>query len=285
MVYFCCSDIHSYYNIFKNSLNEAGFDINNPAHILLICGDLFDRGEDSVSLFNFIKSLPKERLVYIRGNHEDLLEKCLDEMERFIIPSEHHFHNGTVDTVLQFCGMSRVDLWDMYERYKSEVRKDPVLEDSFPSPDTQVFRERLTQVLKFINENCINYYEIGNYIFVHGWIPCESSASSLYQSRNLNYRYIRGWRDSNDSQWEAARWYNGMEAWDKGIREEGKTIVCGHWHTSWGHSRLHHQGKEWETIFTEESLNNFKPFIDEGIIALDGCTAYSSIINVMKLEI
>ena len=62
---------------------------------------------------------------------------------------------------------------------------------------------------------------------------------------------------------------------------KGKTVVCGHWHSSWGHSRLHNKGPEFNT---NEETACFDPFIDRGIIALDGCTAYSNQVNCIVIE-
>lgn len=79
--YFITSDTHSFYNELIEELNNKGFDVNNNDHIIIMCGDLFDRGPDSLKIYNFIKSLPKDRRVLIRGNHEylfiDLLGKDL----------------------------------------------------------------------------------------------------------------------------------------------------------------------------------------------------------------
>lgn len=65
--YFVASDIHSFYTPFVKELNKTSFDLNNEEHILIICGDLFDRGSESLKLYEFIKSLPKERRILIRG--------------------------------------------------------------------------------------------------------------------------------------------------------------------------------------------------------------------------
>ena len=63
-----------------------------------------------------------------------------------------------------------------------------------------------------------------------------------------------------------------------GIIEPDKTIVCGHWHTSWGHSRINRSCSEWgaDAIFT--------PFYAYGIIAIDACTAYSGKINCIAFD-
>ena len=65
--YFVSSDIHSFYTPFIKELIKTGFDLNNEEHILIICGDLFDRSDESLKIYEFIKSLPKERRILIRG--------------------------------------------------------------------------------------------------------------------------------------------------------------------------------------------------------------------------
>ncbi|MBO4708567.1 MAG: hypothetical protein J5727_02165, partial [Kiritimatiellae bacterium] len=47
---------------------------------------------------------------------------------------------------------------------------------------------------------------------------------------------------SGAGEWKNARWYNGMDA----VRtcREKKTILCGHWHTSYGHSKFERKGSE-----------------------------------------
>ena len=39
-----------------------------------MCGDAFDRGKDAVRVYKYLKELhSKGKLIYIRGNHEDLI--------------------------------------------------------------------------------------------------------------------------------------------------------------------------------------------------------------------
>jgi len=44
MKYFVSSDIHGHFDEWMNSLAAKGFDINNPQHKIVLCGDIFDRG-------------------------------------------------------------------------------------------------------------------------------------------------------------------------------------------------------------------------------------------------
>lgn len=252
MQYFVTSDVHSYFNELITALNDAGFDINNPEHILCICGDLFDRGPDPVKLFEFVKDLnTQKRLIYIRGNHEDLLKQCVDEICTGRVPGRHHFSNGTVETICRFCGENE---WVIY---------DPSKRDSIC--------ETMKPILDFIDRTCIDYAEIDNYILVHGWIP--------------SYIHLKDFRDASKDDWCQARWLNGMDMWlNPANRLKGKTIICGHWHCSWGWSHIRWERKEFPQKNRKDWIRSFEPFIDEGIIAIDACCHYSNKLNVVKVN-
>ena len=69
---------------------------------------------------------------------------------------------------------------------------------------------------------------------------------------------------------------NGIDAAQ--TADENKTIVCGHWHTSYGHSKYEHKGTE----FGEDA--DFSPYYGPGIIAIDACTAFSGKSNCLVIE-
>ena len=56
-----------------------------------------------------------------------------------------------------------------------------------------------------------------------------------------------------------------------------QTIVCGHWHCSYGHHIV-----DGTPEFGDGA--NFNPFYADGIIAIDACTAASHKVNVVVLE-
>ncbi len=252
MKYFVVSDVHSYFKELMDALNEKGFDVDNKEHILCVCGDLFDRGDETVQLFEFVKDLNAQgRLIYVRGNHEDLLFDCLNELKNGYTPSYHHFHNGTVKTICQFCGQNE---WIMYDH----TWRDKICEIMQP-------------VLDFINANCVDYAEIGDYILVHGWIPSFSN--------------LRDFRSRDEIDWKAARWNNGMDMWrNPANRIADKTIVCGHYHCSWGWSHIRQERKEWPQKNRKDWLKSFEPFVDDGIVAIDACTAYTGKVNCIVIE-
>ena len=114
-----------------------------------------------------------------------------------------------------------------------------------------------------------DFYETEHYVFVHGWIPC-------FRERH-GYSHISDWRKASDDLWKNARWVNGMSAYTT-VYEEDKAIVCGHWHTSYGHSKIDHNGSE----FGSDAV--FTPFYGNGIIALDACTSRTGFVNCIVLE-
>lgn len=251
--FFVTSDVHSFLDELTVVLNEKGFEKDNPDHILCVCGDLFDRGTQPRQLFEFVKELQEQdRFVYVTGNHESLLFDCMSEIYRGQVPSRHHFHNKTVETICRLCGQSE---WIVY---------DPTWKDKIC--------EIMKPVLDFISDNCIDYAEIGNYVLVHGWVPCHQGLDDF--------------RDATSEDWERARWNNGMEMWkNPKCRVEGKTVICGHWHCSWGWSHLRQERKEFPPTNRKGWEKSFEPFVDDGIMAIDACTAYTGFCNVVVIEV
>lgn len=252
MKYFVTSDVHGFFDELMVVLNEKGFEIDNKDHILCVCGDLFDRGSQTAELFELVKNLQEQdRLIYVMGNHESLLFDCMHEIKRGRVPSHHHWHNQTVHTICQFCGMNE------------HIVYDPTWRDKIC--------EIMQPVLDFITDNCVDYTEIGDYILVHGWIPC--------------YEGLDDFRDGTSEDWERSRWVNGMEMWkNPKCRIEGKTIVVGHYHCSWGWSHIDQKYKEFPQPTHKDFKHSFEPWIKDGIIALDACCAYSGKLNCIVIE-
>ena len=76
MKYFVSADIHGFYDEWMLALREKGFDVNNPNHKIIVCGDIFDRGKQPKQVIDFILS-HKDKIILIRGNHEDLMEDMI----------------------------------------------------------------------------------------------------------------------------------------------------------------------------------------------------------------
>lgn len=248
--YFACSDIHSFYWEWMQALHSAGFDVGNPDHIIILCGDVFDRGDESVECFEFMKILKEHnQLIYIRGNHEDLLFKAVNDIDKGLHIGGHHISNGTIKTISHFLDTTEYD----------------VLSRTF---DWKKFDEMVNSTyLPFIAENSIDYFELGDYVFVHGWVPTTADEEG----------YMTVGEDWKNGDWNEARWENGMEMSYFDVTIPNKTIVCGHWHTSWGwHIKEPKKYSEWGPNAT------FRPFFSSGVIALDACTAINHFVNVVK---
>ena len=245
--YFCASDIHSFYDEWVIALKYKGFDLKNPEHKIIVCGDLFDRGTQSRECFDFMSDmLNQNRAIYVRGNHEDLLLECVKSIHRRIHTGSHHISNGTIRTLANMMDCSEYDI--LCHVYAEAA-----------------FDKAVGELTSLINKS-VDFFELNDKIFVHGWVPttCDENRTMIVHEN---------WRDGN---WNEARWENGMEMAHFKLTVPNKTVVCGHWHTSWGHSKYHNDGDEWDGTSA-----NFDPFIDEGIIAIDACTAYTHQVNVI----
>ena len=260
MKYFCVSDVHANFDALKKALDEAGFDANNPEHHFCSLGDLLDRGKQTIECLEFVNSLPRKTL--IRGNHEDLFEDVVRRQD-FL---SHDISNGTVQTFKDLA-----------------MNKMPKDLDSYQQTDFIINTANTNSLYRAYSRELVDFAEIGDHILVHGWIPCFLTMHGNGSIRT--YSFQNDWRENGD--WSRARWINGMECWHCGIKEEDKTIVCGHWHTSFGHFNYHNAETSLDNILYmfEVPKVNFDPFIDEGIVAIDASSAISNKINCYVFEV
>ena len=186
---FVVSDIHGHYTLLKEALDKSGFDGDNPEHLLICCGDYFDRGRENFDVLRFFERLKHK--VLLRGNHEDLLLKLLQTGR--VLP--HNYINGTMQTLTDFFGKYSID----------------------PVDDTIDFSGKnrmVDRVCDFIDET-VNCYQTENYVFVHGWLP-ENIKTSIELQK------------ATDNAWEQARWGKWTEKYDGSKPLSDKTLVCGH---------------------------------------------------------
>ncbi len=261
MKYYVVSDVHGYYTKLREVLREAGFFGDTEPHKLIVCGDLLDRGDEACELVRFMMELlAEDKLIFILGNHEDLFVQCLQEISRggvYEIASgmSHHYRNGTWDTLLQISGMSAAEGYSYYSELARSVMRSDFYRTLIPAG--------------------IDYFETSNYIFTHGWLPCRTEGYRPF----IRCEYDEDWRNADGEAWRKARWYNGMElACKRRIKEPDKTVVCGHFHASYGHALIEKKGSEFG------SDADHSPFYADGIIAIDGCVAVSGRINCIVIE-
>jgi hypothetical protein len=260
MALFAVADVHGFYDETKRALDEAGFFLSSE-NKLVVVGDALDRGKQVLETVDLLLSLHREgRLIYIFGNHEELLDKCLQDiaagaLAQIASGDSYHYRNGTWGTVLALSGLS--------------------VNEALLYPDELIRRVRATDYYTELLPTAVDFYETDKYIFCHGWIPLDIEIVDM----TAVYHYNPRWREADGLEWHRARWRNGMEmCCNRGIREHGKTVVCGHVNAAWGHSHI-------SGICPEHGDGAVSdPFYSEGIIAIDACTVRSGRVNCIKLQ-
>jgi len=295
--YFVFSDVHSFYDELMTALNENGFDINNPDHIIISCGDIFDRGTKPLEVYNFLRDLPKERRILIRGNHEILLKDLVKKGYE----DSYDVHNGTFDTLCylakeptryeflnQILFKGRCNKYGTPE-YEAERKKEKELIDK---RTLKLFNNKKTkEIINWIfSDEWVDYYELGKYIFVHSFIPLKYKTVTLgNESFDTGEKYyFKDWRTmSSDYEWEQATWGCPWSEYENGMFKEeeadGKVLVCGHWHTSDFWNSLDYATDK-EKQLAQDNNPIYKSDKYPGLIGLDACTVLSHKVNVLVLK-
>lgn len=276
MKYFVISDVHSFFIEMKEALEQAGFRKTDPNHTLIVAGDLFDRGPDAIKVYNYIRSIPKSRRILIRGNHEQLLLDLLLKT----YPEGHDFSNGTADTVCQLAG------GDVHELSEYKVWQEDDITYDYPNWCKEFWVEwrdkaKKHPIVKWLrSKEWRDYYELDRFIIVHSFIPVKLREG--YES----FRFMPYWRLSEklleyDGDWRNGYWPDAMwgcpwSQYQRGFfqpeEDKGKTLVCGHWHTSDFFSHL-------KNIHLKEFPGPI--YYSKGLIGIDGgcCSKYDILLD------
>ncbi len=186
---FVVSDVHGYFSIMKQALDEAGFRPNDPQHLLLCLGDVIDRGNQNKQVVTYFERL--QNCVLIRGNHETMLQKLLYTGK----VEPHHRINGTVNTLEDFFGKYAFNLADETLDFSGKTRV-------------------VDRLCDFIYDT-VRYYETKNFVFVHGWLPSGCKDASQLPS------YC-------DSTWDEASKKKWIHHYKGEPPLNFKTLVVGH---------------------------------------------------------
>jgi serine/threonine protein phosphatase 1 len=191
MKIFAVSDIHGHYSELKAALDEAGFSPENKDHLLIVCGDCFDRGDENVAVFNYLNNIQNK--ILIRGNHEDMLMGILKERRMYIYDA----YNGLDHTIADFFGTEIADQAGNLDFSK---------------------HQGLRLALMDFMENSTDYFETEHYVFTHGWLPTETGMTQITPS----FRWSRPYA------WHKARLTPWNDMYRRNILLSEKTVVCGH---------------------------------------------------------
>ena len=190
---FVVSDIHGHYTLVKQALDAAGFDRDDPNHLFVCCGDLFDRGHENRKVYDFVQHL--QHKVLIRGNHDDRLVDILTRKQA----NTYDLYNGTAVTLEEFFG--------------------PGSFGEFGDLRLPKHGKMAGKLCRLIN-GMLNYFETEHYIFVHGWLPTSTGVQPP--------RLLDNWRDADEAAWRSARFSEWMSLYRLPAARPEKTIVCGH---------------------------------------------------------
>lgn len=252
--YYIMSDIHGFYTEMREALKKAGYKKTDPNAILVVCGDIFDRGSECVEVYKFLRSIPKSRRMLIRGNHELLLRDAINRGVFY----QHDLSNGTVSTAMQFTGS---DYFDCVYDSITVCNK---------------FKDMGILQWIFSKEWC-NYLELGNYIFVHSWVPVNIlDGTDIYDcNSHTDIAFNPDWRNASEKEWEDATWGCPWLMAQKKLVPENRTIVCGHWTAAEFARNLDKKTDDYP---------NYNIYKGHGCIALDACTARTHFCNVLVLR-
>lgn len=184
----------------------------------------------------------------IKGNHDDLLMELL--IRKY--PDRTDDRNGTTDTVYQ-------------------LGYDKGINSFYNFCDNAFMR------YKPLYDQMVNCFETESYIFVHSWIPLiRLDDMPRYYVRDRKWAFNDDWRNATEDCWDDARWGTPYELATSGFKPD-KTIVFGHWHTSWPRAYL--EGKD---KFGADA--DFSIYYGDGYIGLDAMTAHTSKVNVLIVD-
>lgn len=196
---FAVSDIHAHAGRLFEALEAAGFDRNDPHHLLVVCGDYFDRGGESRAVYRYLRATPNK--ILLRGNHEIMLENALTR--GFL--RDVDVRNGLDRTILSLFGSDSLD-------YNGRIYADP---------------DEVADVLRFA-AGTYDYFETAHHCFVHGWLPLAIDEQGVASPH-------ADWRVATRDEWRRAAWIEWQHAYAaEGLLPRDRVLVCGHRTAAYG---------------------------------------------------
>lgn len=130
ITYFIISDIHAQYDLMIAALKNADFDIANKEHILIIAGDVLDRGLQGDETIRFIEKLiVKERVLGIVGNHDDFLIGILTDkftIDKILWDIKKNGFRKTLDLGFGYNEEYKIDKLSISQMKENFLKKYPI---------------------------------------------------------------------------------------------------------------------------------------------------------------
>lgn len=256
---FVVSDVHGHYYEMIDALEQAGFDENNENHLLISCGDEFDRGEHSLAVYTYFRRLESiNKAVILKGNHSMFF---IDYLNGKNVSPFNYLYNGTNETLADFLMQTRpFETWCALGGLTEPTYGDFATWITAAKLD---LKEWYPDLLEWL-ETRPYYYETNNYIFTHGAIDgqCEDWH---FPKKDLMGRFM---------DWDACMWDDGS-FFGSEIKNTNKTVVVGHFGTAHLRSMYSIESDDPHSILTRE---------DGRVIAIDTTTKLSKRVNVLVIE-
>ena len=99
---FAIGDIHGSFDQLRGLVQKIPIDFADDT--LVFIGDYIDRGPNSVEVIDYLLELKRRHpgIIFLKGNHEDMLEKYLDGTDRFT-----YLLNGGQDTLDRYLNVPK----------------------------------------------------------------------------------------------------------------------------------------------------------------------------------
>lgn len=163
---FVVSDIHGHYKHFEELLTYW-----NPEDILVILGDLIDRGPQSLQVIEKVIELKQaygDNVVFVKGNHEKML---LNFLSNPIEKQEHYYKNGGKET-----------MQNLLVHLPACIREQPYILQA------NEIKQHYASQLAFLKLAPV-YKIIGNVLFTHAGF--NSEFASLEETTERDFIWIR----------------------------------------------------------------------------------------------
>ena len=189
-ILFAVGDAHGCYTELKEALDTAGFMVGNPNHILIAVGDMFDRGDEQLEMYTFLRELDEMgQLQYILGNHDMMIINLSSDVPMAVF---NYQHNGIKQTIHQIFGIHKHEGNHNYLKTVSRSAK-------------------YKEMAKWLRSKKF-YFETEDYVFAHAGIPLTLDWRNTIGEDDT---WIKTWTMFDDRVVEAVN---------------NKILVCGHWH-------------------------------------------------------
>lgn len=251
-------DLHGHCKELIQALNEKGFDENNDSHLLVVLGDLFDRGWENLEVYEYLTRLQeKDKCVVVFGNHDLMLSRYLNGEDNSPF---NYLTNGTNETLGDFLHQTLP-----FETYCLLNEKIQTMGEFVTWIDLarKEINEEYPELLSWL-QNLPYYYETKNYIFTHGAI--DVNAEDWHNPKCSRHQY---------EDWEALIWDAG-DFFIKDIKNTDKTVVIGHFGTD--------DLRKMYNLPYDKQLYDILTREDGRVIAIDTCTVLTRRVNVLVIE-